>query len=322
MSINSSTTVIIRSVGERTESLCKKLILDQGVPKRNVLIIREAPFSAAMKKSFEIGINRGLRWTLCVDADVLLRENAISEMVRLGNKQSANILELQGLVLDKLTNSIRQGGPHLYRTSLLESALKFIPKEGTDIRPEASTLLAMEKLGFPWKQVHVLFGLHDFEQYNRDIFRKCFVHAHKHLNWLEKLVPCWKEKANDDDDYYVALTGLAYGIKYVDDVYIDVNQKVYSDSFAEAKIKEKDALDTSSYSAKEVENIIQEYTNTKKYSSSNIILVDNSLNIKRSFLKNVNAKIKDIGIILFFPWMIGWILRSLGATICNKLENN
>ncbi len=42
------TTVIIRSAGERTEQLCKKLILEQGVPELQVFVVREVPCSATI----------------------------------------------------------------------------------------------------------------------------------------------------------------------------------------------------------------------------------------------------------------------------------
>ena len=44
------TIFVIRSVGERTEQLCEKLLIDQDIPLKNIQIIREAPFSAALKK--------------------------------------------------------------------------------------------------------------------------------------------------------------------------------------------------------------------------------------------------------------------------------
>ena len=71
------TSVIIRSAGERTEQLCRKLIIEQGVSPENLVAIKEVPFSAALKKSFQAGIERGLKWTLCNDADVLLRPGAV-----------------------------------------------------------------------------------------------------------------------------------------------------------------------------------------------------------------------------------------------------
>jgi hypothetical protein len=37
-------TLFIRAAGERTEKLCKKLILEQCVPESWVFVVREVPF--------------------------------------------------------------------------------------------------------------------------------------------------------------------------------------------------------------------------------------------------------------------------------------
>ena len=58
-----TTTLIIHSADERTFQLCQKLILEQGVPETQVFVVQEVPFSAAMRKSFEIGISEGRKWT-------------------------------------------------------------------------------------------------------------------------------------------------------------------------------------------------------------------------------------------------------------------
>ncbi len=56
-------TVVIRSVGERTELLCKKFVLTQGVPEENVFMIHEKPFSKAMKAGYQAGFEKGNVWT-------------------------------------------------------------------------------------------------------------------------------------------------------------------------------------------------------------------------------------------------------------------
>jgi len=83
-SLNDHVHVIIRSAGERTMHLCKQLIIEQGVSADNLSVVNEAPFSAALKKSFELGMERGLKWTLCIDADVLLRPGAVETMLPFG----------------------------------------------------------------------------------------------------------------------------------------------------------------------------------------------------------------------------------------------
>ncbi len=130
--LNDLVYVVIRSAEERTEQLCKKLILEQGVFPENLCIVREVPFSAALKKAYELGIERGLKWTLCIDADVLLRPGAVEKMIALAENQDKKVCEIEGFVLDKFAGGPRTGGIHLYRTSLLLKALEHIPPVSFD----------------------------------------------------------------------------------------------------------------------------------------------------------------------------------------------
>ena len=317
-------SVIIRSVGERTEALCKKLILEQGVPEENVVIVKEAPFSAAMKKSFQIGIELRLPWTFCVDADVLLRPDSIKQLLGFADKQKNNVAEIQGLVLDKFFGGPRPAGNHLYRTSLLEKVIEKIPREGISIRPEYYTLNRMKKAGYPWYNISLLVGLHDFEQYNLDIFRKCMVHAYKHLGWMEVFVPYWQKSMKQDNDYHVALSGLAAGIMHCEDMYIDVNQTVYSMLFARANIEEKKELNNNT-SLADVEAIIHKWQEPAEFINNQPkgfkvdfrrVRVLNPVS-KLDFLKSKND---EIGCVRLFPWLFGRVLEKTGARLCGFLE--
>jgi hypothetical protein len=235
-------TIIIRSVGERTEALCKKLIIEQGVSEDAIFIINEAPFSKAMKVGFEIGIREKRPWTFCVDADVLLRPGSVLNMIRHAEKQPKNVCEIQGFVLDKFFGGARTAGVHLYRTSLLEKVLQEIPLEGVDIRPESFALNSMKKNGYPWYAVEELVGLHDFEQSNEDIFRKCFAQAHKHLNYTELFIPFWRSKSFLDEDYKIALAGFGEGIKHFGDVRIDKRAEYFLSAMQNLDLRPKQNL--------------------------------------------------------------------------------
>ncbi len=232
-------TVVVRGAGERTETLCLDMIRAQGVPADHIVLLHEAPFSLAVRKTFEIGLSHGRKWTLCNDADVLLRPGSIEAMVDAAEAQPANVCEVQGWILDKFFGGPRKGGVHLYRTALLQQALACIPEEGTDVRPEHHTLNAMKVQGYPWVNVHVLVGLHDYEQYNVDIFRKCFVQAHKHSHYTQLFLGVWREGASQDHDFDVALKGYAGGIAYCGTVLIDRRQTAYRIAYDSYGIGEK-----------------------------------------------------------------------------------
>lgn len=260
-----NTTIIIRSVNERTEQLCKKLILEQSIEQEDLFIVREVPFSRSMKKSFQIGIDRGKKWTFCVDADVLLRRDSIQKMIRFAEQQPSNVCEIQGLVLDKFFSGPRGAGNHLYRTSLLKKVIEKIPKEGVDIRPETHALNRMKEDGYPWKNIPYLVGIHDDEQYNLDIYRKAFVQAVKHLDRADLLIHHWKKNIENDQDYKVALRAFSDSIQNTEDVFINSEQNLYQELFRRAGFSEKGELDTSSISLNDIEEKIQNWETDAKY---------------------------------------------------------
>ena len=216
-------TVVIRSVGERTEPICKNLVLAQGVPEEAVFVINETPFSTALRIGLEIGVSQNRTWTYCIDADVLLRRGSILRILQAAVKEPQNVFEIQGFVLDKFVGGARMAGNHLYRTSLLPKALSILRNASTQLRPEASLIRSMEICGHPWRPVHLLIGLHDFEQSHEDIFRKCFVHAHKHLSHHSLFLSYWRASSITDPDFLVALDGFFSGLVYDDTITIDKN---------------------------------------------------------------------------------------------------
>lgn len=257
--------VLIRGAGERTAATCKELVLEQGVPSEHVVIIEESPFSRSMRVSFETGIESGLPWSCCLDADVLLRPGALCEMLRLAAAQEDTVCEIQGFVLDKFFGGPRKAGNHLYRTSLLPQVIACIPEEGVDVRPEHHTLKKMREQGFDWKNVPVLVGVHDYEQFYCDIFRKCFVQAHKHSHYTTLFLKLWREGAQHDPDFAAALKGYASGIAYSGTVLIDKQQAVYQKAFDASGIVEKSDLVNPYPSLADVEAWITEWTPPDAY---------------------------------------------------------
>ena len=205
-----SVLAIIRSTGERTTELCGQLVYEE-IPKDNVVIIREAPFTNALRKTFELGIERELPWTLAIDADVLIRAGAIRGLLQIAGQADDNVFEIQEQVLDKFFLTFRPAGNHLYRTYLLPQAIECIPHEKESGRPETTMIRKMELQGHPWVQNDIIFGLHDYKQYFRDIYRKGFQHGKKHKKYIPYLEPLWQRLGKEDPDYRVALRGLKAG---------------------------------------------------------------------------------------------------------------
>ena len=215
-------TVVIRSSGERTEKLCYDIVCKQ-VPKEHIFLINIKPFSMAVKKNFEIGIEEGRKWTLALDADILLKKNAVKDMIAAFEKLKDDYYIYQGYIYDKFYGEYRVGGPHLYRTSLLLEGIKHIPEEGTSFRPESETYFSMFKKGFHYYFDNQYYGIHDFEQNKIDIYRKFFLHAKKHEKHISRYLNFWKDALIKDEDFIVALRGVSDGLLYEGITYIDID---------------------------------------------------------------------------------------------------
>lgn len=314
--------VIIRSVGERSEYLCQDLISEQ-VPEENIAIVRnKTPFSAALTESYRIGIEMDFKWTLCVDADVLLRPGAIAKLLYFAEQQDEKVCGLQGYILDKFFGGPRCAGNHLYRTSYLEKILKIVPTKGEPIRPESVILETMVEEGYPWKIVPYLIGLHDFEQYYRDIYRKCFVHSHKHQAFIELFLSHWRDKASTDIDYQVAVKGFANGIEHYGQVLIDTEQKIYQEGFSRLGLEEKEKLSVG-LSLRDIEAIISNWVEPEIYQikyptkmglsgSEERLLPTRDWFIKRS---------QQLGLVKIIPYAIGWLFTRIGKAIL-RLTNS
>lgn len=261
------TTVVIRSVNERTEHLCKKLISDQGVCDTNIFIVNKTPFSAAMKEAFKIGVEQKKKWTFCVDADVLLRPGSVKKVLELADQQKQNVCQVQSFMLDKFFGGVRKGGVHVYRTSLLNKVIGKIPVEGKDIRPESYTLKQMDHDGYPTVVVPYVVGTHDDEQFNYDIYRKAFVQGVKHLDRAELLVKTWRSRCGDDPDFNVALKGFSDSIANTTSTYINSDLKLYKEKFKKSGFKEKNEMDLDEISLEAVEKKIQNWESSDLYFS-------------------------------------------------------
>lgn len=295
-----SVLAVIRSSGERTTELCQQLVSEE-VPTDNIVIIRETPFTKAIRKTFKLGIERGLPWTLAIDADLLIRINAIRDLLQFAQQMDENVFELQGLVLDKLFLTFRPGGGHLYRTSLLLKAIEQIPHESLSGRPETTTIRNMESHGYPWVQSDILFGLHDYEQYYRDIYRKGFQHGKKHRRYIPYLKPLWQRLGKKDPDYRVAHMGLEVGRNSDEPYYFDA-KKFEKRVDITTKIKgfrEKDSLPLDAIKGSDIIRIIENFKFPPEHSTYLRIFNYSNTGKPPAWYRRVVIALKEKGVISF-----------------------
>jgi len=214
--------VIIRSIGERTEGLCRRLLSLQ-VPEQSIFVIHKTPFTEALRETYRMGLKSGCRWTVVIDADLLVRPRAIEQVLNVAERLDKSVFCWIGLMIDKFIENPkpRVGGVHLYATRLFAEALQMIPAPEQAIRPESFVLQQMKKKGFPYELGNSVMAYHDYEQYYRDIYRKCFVHARKNLELVQRSLNDWKKHVEQDADFIVAMAGFLDGLKHSENVAID-----------------------------------------------------------------------------------------------------
>lgn len=212
--------VVIRSSNERTINFCKELIHEEN-GQLNIHLITEVPFEAAVRKCYQIGIECNDEWLISIDADILPKQGVLKELNSQLLSMNDNVIMFNGVVYDKFLMKYRSGGIKVYRCKYLEEAIKYIPPDGTQIRPEAYTLnQIVKKKGLKKHYTNIVTGIHDYEQYYRDIYRTCFVHAVKHPEVLS-LFNEWKKLSEYDLDYKIAIKGASDGFLNSDVAKID-----------------------------------------------------------------------------------------------------
>jgi hypothetical protein len=226
------TTFIIRSVGERTEKVCHSLLASQAGPNSRIHIVREMPFSKALQACYEVGIEEKKKWTVCVDADHLLRDDAVERIHRMAERAHKNVVQIQCRWISKFDLRPAGGGIRIYRTKCLPFALRILEQKGEEPRPETAVLGELARRGHRSNYLSDILTIHDFEQYCADIFRKGFVFAHKWVDEIPFFLRLWRTLADKDNDYLVALWGMSAGIRHrgrVDLAKSSLYEKLYAE---------------------------------------------------------------------------------------------
>lgn len=242
MKLEDLVTVIVRSVGERTEGLCCSLIKEQ-IPEDNIHLISEGPFYKTLEATFKTALRENRKWTLCLDADVLIRPSFIKDIIEYAEGRPADVVEINAVAIDKFLLSPREVGQRLYRTQALEQAILYVDAAKEEIRPETFIVNQLLKEGFHQDRIDLLVGIHDYEQSYKDIYRKIFVHTKKHqAAGIAADYKLWKQRQLYDNDYKVAVAAYEASLKYTGKVLITCNADFLSDAeavIAKLKLVEK-----------------------------------------------------------------------------------
>lgn len=207
--------IIVRTTGERTEKACIASCEQQG----NVHVIRAYPFGESIRQTYEKALELGQYWTPVIDADVTLYHSSVH--MGINELTGKDIFCYDGRTDDKIIMKTRRAGIHIYRTSLLETALKYI--DSTQLKPESHVRREMERKGYLTFTGKTVFGRHDFDQYYKDLWRKSVCQTKKLAKMIQRnnIRNKWIQLAKTDLDYKVVLAAHDWALKNNPEILID-----------------------------------------------------------------------------------------------------
>jgi hypothetical protein len=292
----SEVLVVVTSVGERTESVCIALLAEE-VPQKNIVLLNnKVSFQEKLKESFQTAIDRKSVWMLRIDADVLVKKGAIDEILKFAAESAPNTFEVHTKMLDKFSGGVRPGGAKLYRSSLLQKAIDLIPAKEVSYRPETFVLKEMEKLGYPWIQTEVVVGLHDYEQFYKDIHRHTITNTIRGAEFIDFWKRYWKNHEEEDFDFKLALFASSEAEKYKNSNVLDVNsyyEKDLAEFLQKNNVKEKIPLDMKALNQSSISEIVENFKPEKEYYEF-IEFIDSRYGQKGKERSAINKLIKNI----------------------------
>lgn len=201
-------TVIVRSVGERTEEKCIERLKNFFRTDDIHVVKNVTPFTAAIRKCYEIGLSEGKKWCLIVDADVFFYDDKLRHFIencnRIGDKVDRGFC-FQAYLYDNFFEECRLAGVHLYKTKWLDCAFPFI--DNNKGRPESWVIRNMSWEGYPFYVIDTSIGIHDYFQAYKDIIAKGMLHAQKQTD-IDRLVVKWEKKKQENKDFEWILKGV------------------------------------------------------------------------------------------------------------------
>jgi hypothetical protein len=187
--------VIQRHAHERTQEVGLALAVRE-FPGSTVHAVAAGDFPTTLRRCFELAVELDREWTVTVDGDVLLLPGSGRSILDLGRRLPPRVAHAWFLVQDLVTGEARSAGVRLYRTSTMAAALQR-GDWGGRTRPETELLRSLPDIEH--RDPSVLVGLHDHEQFYRDLVRTAFVMIRKKPAQRERLLALWKTHSKDPD---------------------------------------------------------------------------------------------------------------------------
>jgi hypothetical protein len=170
-----------------------------------------------LEESLLVSAREGRPWSLLVDGDVLLRQGALKRIVEELEAVTGPFYLLDFMTLDRGFGGPAYAGVHGYTTSFLEQAAAAIETAVDAQRPETRLVKEMRSMGVTSLQSPTVVGLHDYDQYFRDLYRKYFVRGFKFRQLANGMFRRLREGYADDPECRVMLWGFLEGFFEADE---------------------------------------------------------------------------------------------------------
>jgi len=250
---------LVRGAEERTLNNCIALIREMAGDEP-VHVINERPFTAALKRAYEIAEASTAEWMISIDGDVLLERNGLFKLREVAKSTFDDTVVVQGLTLDKFIPIIRTAGTSMFRCKYAQRASVAVPVGKNPLRPESAVIETLLSQGLQFYRTNIIVGAHDFEQYYSTIYRKMYLHARKHKNVMTETEAFWQENKSDGD-YKLALAAVAASTAHKSDVPVDklFKQKEAADVLFLLDMEEKIAMPPNTYTLSDVAALINKF---------------------------------------------------------------
>lgn len=201
---------IVRSVGERTESVCVHLLKLQIQDCDTISVIREPSHAKAIEKTYTLGIESMADWVIAVDADVLFLPDAVSQIRKELDSCADDVFVINSAVFDKIYSMKRWAGVHVYRRAMLEELHDVFRKikDKPNLKIETAAIKELQKKNKQSLFSKNIVGTHDFRQFYKDIYRKAYLNTIRNPGNIKRAYINWLKKSSFDADYLVMLKAM------------------------------------------------------------------------------------------------------------------
>lgn len=208
--------VVVRSVGERTEDACIRIAESQLSDSSQLAIVKGIPFGEAHMESIRLALDSQAQWALFLDADIMLKDNAVETMLAEAMEIAEPFFQLNFRILDRGFGG-ESYGIHFYSTKYFEQALKYKDVALISQRPEFIVCreIAVNE-GVPSITSNTTVALHGYQQYYADLYRTTFVRSIKYSRHLDYMFRLYRDGylsvESDDLDERFMFWGLVDGM--------------------------------------------------------------------------------------------------------------